>query len=927
MAKKLAQLFLTLLTLFFLSPSAALAQTPQFEFLSKSLDVVVDTAVSGNLAYVAAQEHIYILDISNPSAPREVGHFYKQGCVFYTIDVEGASSYLGQAHFSCRPENSIYVFDVSEPENLDNQTPIVIPTRAAFYEMTVQDGYLYIASGLGGLYILDVHNPSPLLEPAAVFKPDVNANIVDVKVRGNIAYLADNNGKIWTVDITNKTQPSVMDSFELPGSATGVSILGNYAFVSLQGFLPGGNGGLQVVNVEDPNYISHVGLVQIPDPQVAWDVEVSGNYAFVNDDGNKLLAFDISSPSLPALVAQYQMEDEWRLTVAGDLIFASNGAGGLSIFRFTGLAPAAPTPFLDLPWDIGQLTFERAALNPNSWFDHHYPLQNYPCCNGPVTNYTGRIINEAYRSHNGYDYGQFNGVVINTPVQAAAPGWATFVPENHSSGAGNVIKIDHENGYQTWYEHLQPGTSLVVQTEGQSVYVNRGQTIGLTGMSGNTTGAHIHFSVFKDRDGYGFEDEVPYGVTDPLGWEGSYPDPWLTDMGGAYSYNLFIARALPQSTAISSSGGTTSYGGATITIPGGASLESFNLTISNGPFEGISTLVRGIVPSIFLNAANTFGQQIYQFLLPIQFLFDYSDADLSNIDENTLQFYSFNEQSGNWDSIPTTLDTVNNIAYGETLHFSQFALMGNVKDLTPPTTEVIIEGEQGQNGWYKSDVSIQLLGEDNEDGVGFQYTLYSFDGNEWFVYENPINFTGEGTHRVTYQSFDKWESTEGSQTIEFNIDKISPEAIMFYDIEEKRIIVDGIDENQTEVFEEAGGNRFVVTDVAGNALTINGQATQGTQLDSYENFSMNYSDGLSIGPLNRKLLIYDNLDDNQEIYRYLLQRWYEDYYAKIEIVYKPITNKSTIYIKVPGQPVQKETREGLVLLQVLTDRGNLNYSY
>ena len=102
MAKKLAQFLLTLLTFFLLSPRVAMAQTPQFEFLSKSLDVVVDTAVSGNLAYVAAQEHIYILDISNPSAPREVGHFYKQGCVFYTIDVEGASSYLGQAHFSCR---------------------------------------------------------------------------------------------------------------------------------------------------------------------------------------------------------------------------------------------------------------------------------------------------------------------------------------------------------------------------------------------------------------------------------------------------------------------------------------------------------------------------------------------------------------------------------------------------------------------------------------------------------------------------------------------------------------------------------------------------------------------------------------------------------------------------------------------------------
>src|SRR3989344_5421099 len=109
--------------------------------------------------------------------------------------------------------------------------------------------------------------------------------------------------------------------------------------------------------------------------------------------------------------------------------------------------PSGPEPFLDLPWDYaGQgKTFDEVALNPFSWFDHEYPLQNF-CCDPPVMKYTGEAKNEFYRSHNGYDYSAKNGVIIDTPVLAAASGTATVKFASHSGGAGNVIKIDHGNG-------------------------------------------------------------------------------------------------------------------------------------------------------------------------------------------------------------------------------------------------------------------------------------------------------------------------------------------------------------------------------------------------------------------------------------------------------------------------------------------------
>lgn len=58
---------------------------------------------------------------------------------------------------------------------------------------------------------------------------------------------------------------------------------------------------------------------------------------------------------------------------------------------------------------------------------------------------------------------------------------------------GNFVKIEHSNGYQTLYAHMQKG--LLVKN-GQ--YVEKGQRLGYMSNSGNAYGAHLHFEVWKD---------------------------------------------------------------------------------------------------------------------------------------------------------------------------------------------------------------------------------------------------------------------------------------------------------------------------------------------------------------------------------------------------------------------------------------------
>ncbi len=72
-------------------------------------------------------------------------------------------------------------------------------------------------------------------------------------------------------------------------------------------------------------------------------------------------------------------------------------------------------------------------------------------------------------------YAVDNGVVVYA-------GWNNW-------GYGNVIVINHGNGWQTLYAHL----SAINVTCGQSVY--QGNVIGAIGSTGNSSGSHLHFEM------------------------------------------------------------------------------------------------------------------------------------------------------------------------------------------------------------------------------------------------------------------------------------------------------------------------------------------------------------------------------------------------------------------------------------------------
>ncbi len=117
----------------------------------------------------------------------------------------------------------------------------------------------------------------------------------------------------------------------------------------------------------------------------------------------------------------------------------------------------------------------------------------------------------ALMGHNGVDFGTFSG----TPILATDGGQVIQVGWE-PTGFGNFVLLAHSWG-QSIYGHLD---SIGVQM-GQAVA--KGDSIGLSGSTGNSSGPHLHFAIrihpFSRADGWGgYSDPLPYLNPREVAW-------------------------------------------------------------------------------------------------------------------------------------------------------------------------------------------------------------------------------------------------------------------------------------------------------------------------------------------------------------------------------------------------------------------------
>ena len=122
----------------------------------------------------------------------------------------------------------------------------------------------------------------------------------------------------------------------------------------------------------------------------------------------------------------------------------------------------------------------------------------YPTTYTQISSYYGnRILYGNYNFHNGIDFLAPEGSEI-LATNSGYIKYASFL----ENGYGNTIIISHNSNLKSLYCHTSENYIVKVGD-----FVNKGDIIGFVGpkylsngnLNGNTTGPHLHFSIFKDN--------------------------------------------------------------------------------------------------------------------------------------------------------------------------------------------------------------------------------------------------------------------------------------------------------------------------------------------------------------------------------------------------------------------------------------------
>jgi murein DD-endopeptidase MepM/ murein hydrolase activator NlpD len=198
------------------------------------------------------------------------------------------------------------------------------------------------------------------------------------------------------------------------------------------------------------------------------------------------------------LAAQFDLPDR---TV--EAYFFDDGAGHSGYFSADGTS--LKKVFRQLPVQFSRISSEFAALRLH-----------------PILG--------VWRAHRGTDYAAPSG----TPVTATADGLVAKMGPN--GGLGNLLVLEHSGGVSTYYGHLQ----RFAEHLGVGDSVRKGEVVGYVGMTGLTTGPHLHYE-FRVPDGNGESKSIPPPeAPEPI----RISSPKYPATLAAYRSQLLLARQL-----------------------------------------------------------------------------------------------------------------------------------------------------------------------------------------------------------------------------------------------------------------------------------------------------------------------------------------------------------------------------------------------
>jgi len=437
------------------------------DYMTSVLDPGVTGArsifVDGDYAYVACQssDAFSVIDVSTPSSPSASNPIYHP-----TLDGAQVISVSNNYAFVTASEaNAFSIWDVQDPtvpsfvdsfqavNGLDSPQGLFIS----------DEGYAYVANNSGNLSIFNVQNPKAAFPESYI---GGLGNTTSVYVDGNYAYVTSFDNRLYIINVTNKSSPSIVTSVDI-GGPQNVFVSEGYAFVTAQGGIQ-----LAVYDVGDPSDPYLAGSTSVPSGHPyylggACGIYVVGNLVYVCSWDNALTIFSVEEVPQESYIFIEKHVDNGEIPEGTTFDFSWSNDGGANWNPFTLDEFHDEGPFLvyelELVPELEYQVKEDLSSKPN--YELGQIVINDEWVDGETVTFT------AQEGPNGYI--AFHNFLKNTHIEASLThnciGFFDFTP----NGVVDVNIYEYQGGTQLY------GISLETDEDGWAFFENRDEEGGL----------------------------------------------------------------------------------------------------------------------------------------------------------------------------------------------------------------------------------------------------------------------------------------------------------------------------------------------------------------------------------------------------------------------------------------------------------------
>ena len=304
---------------------------------------------------------------------------------------------------------------------------------------------VYVAAGTFGVYILDVTdrtNPNLL----KTFQPPAAA--LAVRAVGNYAYVAIGNAGLAIYDVSNPSNPVQNSLVPLPGTAQDIAIRSGFAYVAL------GAGGMAIVNVSNPAAASLMATLSAGSGKsvIGVDADPSRQLAVMALGGDGMAVADISNPASPVLRGTLPGGQVNKIAIRGNAAYLADTAQSFTAVDITD--PAHPVNASSLPFQFGGRLYDVALAGNYAFGADVYFVNGVPVLDisSPLAPAARAIIN-------------FPGDTTGTGV-AADYAWVYMVADDGYLYIGQYQQVSDNFGIPPTAAIISPapGTQLIART-------------------------------------------------------------------------------------------------------------------------------------------------------------------------------------------------------------------------------------------------------------------------------------------------------------------------------------------------------------------------------------------------------------------------------------------------------------------------------